>query len=66
MDYLESDDDSDEDDIDVDIRLVDSRTSSSSVTPPSTTSVTSSTTSELCPDGWTNIGEGCYQVVTNQ
>jgi len=64
--YLESENDSDEDDIDVDIRLVDSRTSSSSVTPPSTTPVTSSTTSELCPDGWTNIGEGCYQVVTNQ
>ena len=66
--YFEDDFDDEEDDIiNNNIISVNSRTS---VTPPSTTPVTSTTTttttSGLCPEGWTNIGEGCYQVVTNQ
>ena len=68
--YIENDED-DFDDTDAiinnNIKSVDDITSSS-VTPPSTTPVTSPTTtsSGLCPGGWTNIGEGCYQVVTSQ
>ena len=43
-----------------------SSTMSTSTTTTTTTTTTAAAESGPCSEGWSHIGEGCYQVVTSQ